>query len=89
MTNNLNKAQINIKKATSVLNKIYQMIDQKEYCINTMQQNLAAIGLLKSAHQLLMENHLRTCFSNAMNAKNTDLKEKMISEILKVSKLNK
>lgn len=64
------------------------MIDEKEYCINIMQQNLAAIGLLKSAHQLLMENHLRTCFSNAMNAKNEKLKENMINEILKVSKLN-
>jgi len=52
-----------------------------------MQQNLAAIGLLKSAHQMLMENHLNTCFKNAMAAKNEKLKQEMIDEILKVSKL--
>ncbi len=88
MQNNLKKAQINFKKANSLLAKINKMTEDKEYCINIMQHNLAVIGLLKSAHQLLMENHLRTCFSNAMNAKNKKLKEKMILEILQVSKLN-
>jgi DNA-binding FrmR family transcriptional regulator len=53
-----------------------------------MQQNLAVIGLLKSAHQKLMENHLNTCFKNAMAAKNEELKAKMVEEILTVNKLN-
>lgn len=64
------------------------MTENKEYCINIMQQNLAAIGLLKSAHQMLMENHLNTCFKNAMATKNEKLKQEMINEILKVSKLS-
>jgi len=52
-----------------------------------MQQNLAVIGLLKSAHQMLMENHLNTCFKNAMQTNNEKKKQEMIQEILKVSKL--
>ena len=87
MNNNLKKATINFKKAASLLKKIEQMIEEKEYCIDIMQQNLAAIGILKSAHQMLMENHLQTCFKNAMAAKNEKLKQKMVEEILKVSKL--
>ena len=67
--------------------KIVAMIEDGEYCIDIMNQNLAAIGLLKSAHQMLMENHLNTCFKNAMAAKNEKIKQKMIDEILKVSKL--
>ena len=63
------------------------MIEKERYCIDIMQQNLAAIGLLKSAHQMLMENHLNTCFKNAMAAKNEKRKQEMIQEILKVSKL--
>lgn len=82
------KALINFKKAKSLVGKIIIMIDNKEYCINIMQQNLAVIGLLKSAHQMLMENHLNTCFKNAMAAKNEKLKQEMIEEILKVSKLS-
>ncbi len=81
------KALINFKKASSLTAKIIQMAEDGEYCINIMQQNLAVIGLLKSAHQMLMENHLDTCFKNAMASKNEKLQQKMIEEILKVSKL--
>ena len=80
-------ALINFKKAKSLLEKIIKMTEDGEYCINIMQQNLASIGLLKSAHQSLMENHLHTCFKNAMASKNNKVKEKMVEEILNVSKL--
>ncbi|OGF27929.1 hypothetical protein A2303_07795 [Candidatus Falkowbacteria bacterium RIFOXYB2_FULL_47_14] len=78
---------VNFKKAQSLLGKILNMVENKEYCINIMQQNLAVIGLLKSAHQMLMENHLNTCFKNAMAAKNDKIKEQMTEEILRVIKL--
>jgi DNA-binding FrmR family transcriptional regulator len=52
-----------------------------------MQQNLAVIGLLKSAHQQLMENHLHSCFSNAMASKQEKRKTEMVEEILKVTKM--
>ena len=78
---------INFKKAQSLLGKIMAMVESKEYCIDIMQQNLAVIGLLKSAHQMLMENHLNTCFKNAMAAKNDKIKEQMTGEILRVVKM--
>ncbi|MFH1225777.1 MAG: metal-sensing transcriptional repressor [bacterium] len=81
------KTLINFKKAQGLLAKIIEMIGNKEYCIDIMQQNAAAIGLLKSAHQMLMENHLNTCFKNAMASKNEKRKQAMIQEILKVTKL--
>jgi DNA-binding FrmR family transcriptional regulator len=88
MTENIQKSLINFKKAGSLLEKIITMTENKEYCIDIMQQNLAAIGLLRSAHQMQMENHLHTCFKNAMATKNEKLKQKMIEEILKVTKLS-
>jgi len=86
--NNNQKILINLKKTSSLLNKISEMMEEKEYCVDIMQQNLAAIGLLKRAQEMLMEKHLNTCFKNAMAAKNNKLKQKMIDEILKVSKLS-
>lgn len=88
MTENVKKSLINFKKARSLTEKIIRMTEDKEYCIDIMQQNMAVVGLLKSAHQMLMENHLNTCFKNAMAAKNEKLKQKMIEEILKVSNLS-
>jgi DNA-binding FrmR family transcriptional regulator len=81
------KILINLKKANTHLGKVIKMTEQCDYCIDIMQQNLAVIGLLKSAHQMLMENHLHTCFKNAMASRNEKVKEKMVEEILKVSKL--
>lgn len=78
---------INFKKAQSLAERVMEMIENKRYCVDIMQQNLAVIGLLRSAHQMLMENHLNSCFKTAMAAKNERTKQKMIDEILKVSKL--
>ncbi len=81
------KTLINLKKTQSLLAKIIKMVEDNEYCIDIMQQNLAAVGLLKSAHQMLMEGHLNTCFKKAMGTKNEKRKQEMIKEILKVTKL--
>ncbi len=87
MINNKQKTLVTFKKAQSHTTKIINMLEAGEYCIDIMQQNLAVIGLLRSAHQQLMENHLNTCFLNAMSTKNEKRKQEMITEILQVSRL--
>lgn len=87
MSTQKQKTLINFKKAQSLIAKIIKMIENDEYCINIMQQNLAVIGLLKSAHQMLMEGHLNSCFKRAMASRNEKRKQEMIQEILKVTKL--
>ena len=81
------KTLTSYKKARSLLDKIITMMENGEYCIDIMQQNLAVIGLLKSAHQQLMESHLNSCFKHAMSTNNQKRKDQMIEEILKVSNL--
>jgi DNA-binding FrmR family transcriptional regulator len=87
MDNKKQDSLINFKKAHSHLAKIISMIEKNEYCIDVMQQNLAVVGLLRSAHQMLMENHLNTCFKKAMNTSNESKKKAMTKEILTVTKL--
>jgi CsoR family transcriptional regulator, copper-sensing transcriptional repressor len=81
------KTLINFKKAKSCLEKIIIMAESDKYCIDIMQQNLAVIGLLRSAHEMLMEGHLNSCFKNAMTSKNEKKKQEMTEEILRVTKL--
>lgn len=88
MNNRNAKTLIGFKKAQGTIGKIIKMIEADQYCIDIMQQNLATIGLLKSAHQMLMENHLNSCFKKAMTSSNEKRKQEMIKEILKVSKLS-
>ncbi|MDD5750320.1 MAG: metal-sensing transcriptional repressor [Candidatus Pacebacteria bacterium] len=87
MNTNKEKTLINFKKAQSHLTKIIDMVEKDAYCINVMQQNLAVIGLLRSAHQMLMEGHLNSCFKDAMAAKNEKKKSEMTKEILAVTKM--
>lgn len=87
MANEKKKTLINFKKAQGLITKIVSMIESDQYCINVMQQNLAVIGLLRSAHQMLMENHLNTCFKHAMETNNEKKKKIMSQEILSVTKL--
>jgi DNA-binding FrmR family transcriptional regulator len=85
--NNKAKIIINFKKAQSLISKLLRMLEEERYCIEIMQQNLALIGLLKSAHQMLMEDHLNTCFRKAFESRNEKSKQAMIKEILKVTDL--
>lgn len=84
---NRNKTIINFKKAQTHLARIQKMLGEDAYCIDIMQQNLAVIGLLKSAHQMLMEDHLHSCFESAMKADDEVTKVRMTDEILTVTKL--
>lgn len=77
----------NLKKSQSSITKIIKMIQKDEYCMDIMQQNLAVVGLIKSAQQMLMEKHLNTCFRHAMESTNKKRKQEMIDEILKVINL--
>lgn len=81
------KILISFKKAQSHISKIIEMVESDKYCIDVMQQNLAVLGLLRSAHQMLMENHLNSCFTSAMESQNKKKKQQMTEEILKVTNL--
>lgn len=81
------KTLVNFKKAKTSLEKIIKMVEDDRYCIDIMQQNLAVIGLLRSAHQMLMEGHLDSCFRFALTSSDNKKKQEMSDEILRVSKL--
>jgi len=87
MTGQKRKTLIGYKKAQSLLKKIITMVEEDRYCIDIMQQNLAVIGLLRSAHLLLLDGHLNSCFRSALESSSPAKKQKMIDEILTVTRM--
>lgn len=87
MINDKGKIVINLEKAKSLITTVERMVEEEEYCPKIMQQLLAIIGLLKSAHRQLMVKHLRSCFVDAARSANKKRQEQMIDEILKVVEL--
>ncbi len=82
------KILINLKKAESSIRKVAEMVESGRYCVDTMQQNLAVMGMLRSVHQMLMERHLNTCFDSAVSSGNDKKKKEMMAEIVKVTKMS-
>lgn len=86
---NKKKSITSLKKAKTSLDKIIQMIESDEYCIDIIQQNLSVIWLVKSANQKLLEDHLNCCFVNAVKSNDKKNVDKKIEEILKILQINK
>lgn len=84
---NKQKKLIALKKANSLINKLLLMVEEDKYCIDIMQQNLAVMGLLKSFHQLSLENHLQTCFKKGMESGSEKKKNEMVLEIINIINL--
>ncbi len=72
-----------LKIARGHLDKVIQMVEDGEYCIDVIHQSQAVQQALKQADNLLLENHLETCVSSAM--KNGDNKI-AINEVMQVFK---
>ena len=75
---------IALKKAQTSINGILKMIDEDKYCIDILQQILAVNGLLKSASNKILENHLSTCFSEGMRSPSKNIKDKLLKEVIEV-----
>lgn len=84
MAHNTDKVSIGIKKARSLMDKVMKMLDEDKYCIDVIQQNLAIIGLLRSANLALLEGHIQHCVKNAVKAKNSTRLDEMMQELLTV-----
>lgn len=84
MAHNTQKVMIAMKKARSLTDKVMKMLDEDKYCIDVVQQNLAIIGLLRSANLALLEGHVNNCVRNAAQANDTEKLDNMMSELLKV-----
>ena len=79
---------IALKKAQSHLGRVIKMVDENSYCMEILQQNLAVVGLLKSANNKILARHLNSCFITAMKETNASRKKQMIDEILAINKLS-
>lgn len=84
MAHNTNKVSIAMKKSRSLMDKVMKMLEEDKYCIDVIQQNLAIIGLLRSANTSLLEGHIGHCVKNAAKEKNTKKLDSMMEELLLV-----
>jgi DNA-binding FrmR family transcriptional regulator len=87
---------IDIKRRALHRNKIIQgqvkglekMIENEEYCMDILTQNLAIQKSLASLNKLILESHLRTHVGEMLSSNDDALKEKAYGELLKLYELH-
>ena len=87
MAHNVDKVIVAMRKANTSLQKVMKMIEEGKYCIDIIQQNLAVIGLLRSANSSLLEGHVNNCVKNACKGKNQKEIDEKMEELIRVIKI--
>lgn len=71
-----------LKIARGHLDKVIQMAEGQEYCIDVIHQSQAVQSALKKVDNLLLDNHLKTCVVSQLK----DGKDEAIEEVMEVFK---
>lgn len=72
-----------LKISRGHLNKVIAMVEEDAYCIDVLLQSKAVQSGLKEADNLLLENHLKKCVTDAIKEGKND---EAIAEVMNVFK---
>jgi DNA-binding FrmR family transcriptional regulator len=71
-----------LKIARGHFSKLIDMVENDSYCIDLITQSLAIRKAMESVENIILKQHLRTCFKKAMTEGNKETQEEMINEIV-------
>jgi DNA-binding FrmR family transcriptional regulator len=63
---------------------VQRMVDEDDYCVDIINQNLAVQRALEKVNSLILERHLQTCVTTAIRGDNQAERERVITEIMNV-----
>ena len=78
-----------IASAAGHLRGIERMVADDAYCIDVIKQIQAVQAALSKVSTLLLDNHLRTCVTTAIQGDDADERERMLQEITSVFAVKK
>lgn len=78
-----NKIIHRLKISKGHLEKVIQMVEKDEYCIDIVHQLLAIQSALKNVDEIVLENHLKTCVADSIKKGDSDEAIKEVMEVLK------
>ena len=77
-------AQQRLTSAAAHIRGIERMVADDAYCIDVIKQIQAVRAALTKVSTLLLDNHLRTCVTTAIQGDDADERERMLQEITSV-----
>ncbi|MCG8477894.1 MAG: metal-sensitive transcriptional regulator [Spirochaetales bacterium] len=61
---------------------VQKMVDEERYCVDILNQTAAIVSAIRGVENLIMENHLDTCVSDAMRSGDADERRRKVSEVM-------
>ena len=75
---------VSLKRIEGQVRGIQRMIENREYCVDILNQIHAVICALASVEDKILEKHFEGCVSSAMKGKSSSNKKQKLKEILQL-----
>ncbi|MCA9958995.1 MAG: metal-sensitive transcriptional regulator [Chloroflexota bacterium] len=73
-----------LASAAGHIKGIERMVQEDTYCIDVIKQIQAVQAALNKVSTLMLDNHLRTCVTTAIQGDNQEEREQMLEEVVSV-----
>lgn len=73
-----------LKSVAGHINGIVNMVEDERYCIDIIKQLQATQAALNRVSELILDNHLHTCVTTAIQGDDADEREKVLAEVMQV-----
>jgi DNA-binding FrmR family transcriptional regulator len=70
-----------LKSIAGHVNGVATMVDQDRYCIDVIKQIQATQAALAKVSQMILEDHLHSCVTTAIQGDDASERERVLSEI--------
>ncbi|WP_145174620.1 metal-sensitive transcriptional regulator [Rubripirellula lacrimiformis] len=73
-----------LRRVVGQVEAVGRMIDNDDYCVDILMQLSAATGALNKVGQIVLEQHLKTCVSDAIQSGDASDRDEKLSELIRV-----
>lgn len=70
-----------LASAAGHLKGIQRMVSEDTYCVDVIKQIQAVQAALNKVSVMMLDNHMRTCMTEAIRGDNPDERERMLQEV--------
>jgi len=77
-----------LKSVEGHVRGIERMVDEGAYCVDIVNQILAVQRALKKVSAMVLDRHLHTCVTRAVQGEDAQSRERVLSELLEVFEAN-
>lgn len=75
---------VSLKRIEGQVRGVQRMIDDREYCIDILNQIHAVKGALSRVEEKILEKHFQNCVTEAVRGNSKEEKQRKLKEVLKL-----